>query len=180
MGRRKIGYVKQEPTLFSQSIRDNILFGIEFPENITDEQIFAAAKAANCHDFIMEFKDGYDTQVGERGVQLSGGQRARVAVARALILNPSILLLDEATAALDAESEHLVTQAIERAMTDRTVLVIAHRLSTVKNADQVLVLDKGHIVEQGNHESPLEKGGVYADLIKRQLANNINDTIGSL
>lgn len=175
--RRNIGYVKQEPTLFSATVKENILFGVEDPSSVSDEQLHAAAKAANCHDFIMEFAKGYDTEVGERGVQLSGGQRARVAVARALILNPKILLLDEATAALDAESEHLVTQAIERAMQDRTVLVIAHRLSTVKNADQVLVMSNGKIVETGTHSSLLAQDGVYASLIKRQLANN---TINSL
>jgi len=173
--RKIMGYVKQEPTLFNATIKQNILFGLENEDSVTEAELHEAGRQANCHDFIMEFEDGYETEVGERGVQLSGGQRARVAVARALILNPKVLLLDEATAALDSESEYLVTQAIERAMVGRTVLVIAHRLSTVRNAHQVLVMEHGEIVEKGTHDSLLAQKGVYADLVKRQL-----ETTGTL
>ena len=170
MYRKEIGYVTQEPTLISASVRENILYGVMESENVAEDVVIAASKLANCHDFIMAFKDGYDTQVGERGVQLSGGQRARIAVARALVTKPRLLILDEATANLDTESEHLVTEAIERAMENRTVLVIAHRLSTVKNADTILVYKEGEIVERGKHEELLEnKQGVYHKLIKRQL-----------
>lgn len=162
--RDNISFVNQEPSLFACSIRDNIVFGLERTD-ITLEQIQEAAKQANAHSFIEEFENKYDTLVGERGVRLSGGQRQRIAskskrnlllitdssiclVARALLMSPKLLLLDEATSALDAESEHLVQEAIERAMTNRTVLVIAHRLSTVRNADLVIVIDHGTIVEQ--------------------------------
>lgn len=173
--RRQIGYVSQEPILFATSIRENIKFG---NENVTDEQIFAAAKLANAHEFITSFEEGYDTLVGERGVRLSGGQKQRIAIARALVLDPTILLLDDATSALDAESEHLVQQAIDRAMQNRAVLVIAHRLSTVQNADLVVVISKGKIIEQGKHEELLAKGGVYKQLVKRQLQGAQADPSG--
>ncbi|XP_029638148.1 ABC transporter B family member 27 [Octopus sinensis] len=164
--RKQIAMVGQEPTLFACSIRDNIAFG----RDSTPEEIVDAAKKANAHNFIMSFEEGYDTLVGERGIRLSGGQKQRVAIARALIMNPSLLLLDEATSALDAESEHLVQQAIDRALVGRTVIVIAHRLSTVRNAAQVLVIDKGCIVEQGTHDELLALNGVYKRLVVRQLA----------
>jgi ATP-binding cassette subfamily B protein len=128
----------------------------------------AAAMAANAHDFIAALPDGYDTQVGERGVRLSGGQRQRVAIARALLKDPKILLLDEATSALDAESEHLVQEALERLMKGRTVMVIAHRLSTVKNADLVVVIDRGRVVESGSHSALIEADGLYRRLVERQ------------
>ncbi|XP_078600013.1 uncharacterized protein LOC144875108 [Branchiostoma floridae x Branchiostoma japonicum] len=164
--RQHISMVSQEPTLFATTIKENIAYGRE----ATDEEIEDAARQANAHQFISEFEEGYDTMVGERGVRLSGGQKQRVAIARSLIMNPTILLLDEATSALDAESEHLVQEAIDRAMKGRTVLVIAHRLSTVRNANEVVVIDKGRIAERGTHEELLHKGGVYKKLVLRQLS----------
>ncbi|RUS83770.1 hypothetical protein EGW08_008476, partial [Elysia chlorotica] len=163
--RQKVATVSQEPTLFACSIRDNIAYGRE----ATDEEVEDAARQANAHDFICGFEDGYNTLVGERGVRLSGGQKQRVAIARALIMNPTLLLLDEATSALDAESEHLVQEAIDRAMRGRTVIVIAHRLSTVRNADKVVVIDKGQIAEMGTHSELLARHGVYKRLVLRQL-----------
>lgn len=168
--RRKIAMVSQEPTLFACSIKENIAYG----KMATSEEIESAAKQANAHNFITTFEEGYDTLVGERGVRLSGGQKQRIAIARALIMDPVLLLLDEATSALDAESEHLVQEAIDRAMKGRTVIVIAHRLSTVRNASKVIVIDKGEIAEMGNHEELIAKGGVYKRLVLRQL------TAGSL
>lgn len=128
-----------------------------------------AAKQANAHDFISNFPEGYSTIVGERGIQLSGGQKQRIAIARALVGNPKILLLDEATSALDAESEHVVQEAIDKAMKGRTVVVVAHRLSTVKNADKVVVIKKGKVEEEGTHAELVTKGGLYSKLVKRQL-----------
>ena len=142
---------------------------LESAIDIPMEQIINAAKQANAHEFITSFEHGYDTMVGERGVRLSGGQKQRIAIARALLLDPKILLLDEATSALDAESEGIVQQAIDNAMKNRTVMVIAHRLSTVRNADVVAVLDKGQIVEQGTHDSLLQNGGLYKKLVAKQL-----------
>ncbi|UJR33415.1 hypothetical protein I4U23_020859 [Adineta vaga] len=174
--RNNVSFVNQEPSLFACSIRDNITFGLDRTDISLDE-IQAAAKQANAHDFIEEFENKYDTLVGERGVRLSGGQRQRIAIARALLMSPKLLLLDEATSALDAESEHLVQEAIERAMINRTVLVIAHRLSTVRNADLVIVIDHGTIVEQGTHDSLLTKeDGIYKKLVLRQLMAG-NDSI---
>jgi ABC transporter fused permease/ATP-binding protein len=165
--RRQIGLVAQEPLLFSTSIADNIRYGR--PE-ASRAEIEAAARAANAESFIAQFPDGYDTLVGERGVQLSGGQKQRVAIARALLVDPRILVLDEATSALDAESEHLVREALERLMEGRTTLVIAHRLSTVRGADRVVVLDRGSIVESGRHEELVARGGLYRKLVERQFA----------
>ncbi|XP_038053819.1 ABC transporter B family member 1-like [Patiria miniata] len=164
--RRKISMVSQEPSLFACSIKDNIAYG----KDATDEEIEQAARMANAHDFITSFEEGYKTLVGERGVRLSGGQKQRVAIARALIMDPKILLLDEATSALDAESEHLVQEAIDRAMVGRTVLIIAHRLSTVRNASQVLVINHGRIAEKGTHDELVGKGGIYKKLVLRQLS----------
>eukprot|EP01113_Clastostelium_recurvatum_P035813 TRINITY_DN5027_c0_g1_i2.p1 TRINITY_DN5027_c0_g1~~TRINITY_DN5027_c0_g1_i2.p1 ORF type:complete len:797 (-),score=180.16 TRINITY_DN5027_c0_g1_i2:7-2397(-) len=164
--RGQIGFVSQEPVLFARSIKDNITFGME---NATMEQVIAAATQANAHQFISDFPEGYDAMVGERGVRLSGGQKQRIAIARALLLNPQILLLDEATSALDAESEHLVQQAIDNIMQGRTTLVIAHRLSTVRNAHKVVVVSGGRIVESGTHDELLQGDGIYKKLVKRQL-----------
>ncbi len=167
--REQIGAVAQEPVLFATTIADNIRYGR--PAATLDE-VMAAAQAANAHGFISEFSDGYDTLVGERGVRLSGGQKQRVAIARALLKDPRVLVLDEATSALDSESEHLVQQALERLMLGRSVLVIAHRLSTVKSADTVVVLDRGRVVEAGRHDDLLEARGVYRRLVERQFATS--------
>jgi len=162
----QVALVSQEPTLFATSIRDNIAYGR--PE-ATETEIIEATKAANAYNFIMGLPEKMNTEVGERGVQLSAGQKQRIAIARAILKNPRILLLDEATSALDTESEHLVQDALERLMVSRTSLIIAHRLVTVKNADQILVFKKGKIVERGNHEELLNANGEYAQLADRQL-----------
>jgi ATP-binding cassette subfamily B protein len=163
--RRQIGVVAQEPLLFSSTIGDNIRYG---KIDATDAEVEGAARAANAHEFVSRFPGGYATRVGERGVQLSGGQKQRVAIARAVLKNPKILVLDEATSALDAESEHLVQEALDRLLEGRTTLVIAHRLSTVKNADRVLVLDGGRIVQQGTHAVLVAEAGLYRKLVERQ------------
>ena len=163
--RRKVGVVAQEPLLFSCSIADNIRYG---RAGATVAEIEAAARAANAHDFIQRFPEGYETLVGERGVQLSGGQKQRVAIARAVLKDPRILVLDEATSALDAESEHLVKEALDRLMKGRTTLIIAHRLSTVKDADRVCVIDGGRVVESGAHAALMGQDGLYRRLVERQ------------
>lgn len=151
--------------LFGTTIEENIAYGL----NVSLDKIIEVAKMANADSFIRSFPDGYSTVVGERGIRLSGGQKQRVAIARALLTDPKILLLDEATSALDSESEYLVKQALDVLMKGRTVLVIAHRLSTVKNANLVCVVHKGKIVEQGTHEQLIQKNGLYNKLVKRQL-----------
>ena len=161
--RSQIGIVPQETVLFSGTLRNNIRYG---KLDATDEEIKAAAMAANAHDFISSFPNGYETVVGERGVGLSGGQRQRVAIARAILKNPRILILDEATSALDTESEILVQEALNRLMKNRTTLVIAHRLSTIKNADKIIVLSQGRIVETGTHDQLMAMGGLYYSLYK--------------
>ncbi|XP_062594585.1 uncharacterized protein LOC134260056 [Saccostrea cucullata] len=172
--RKKVSMVSQEPTLFASSIKENIAYGC----TATDQEIETVAKQANAHEFISTFEDGYNTLVGERGVRLSGGQKQRIAIARALIMDPVLLLLDEATSALDAESEHLVQEAVDRAMKGRTVIVIAHRLSTVRNASKVVVIDKGEISEMGTHDELLAKNGVYKRLVLRQLtAGSFNQAL---
>lgn len=150
--REQVGIVPQETMLFNGSVYNNILYG---RLDATKEEIEAAAKAANAHDFIMQLTDGYETKLGDRGVNLSGGQRQRIAIARAILKNPRILILDEATSALDTESERVVQEALDRLMVGRTSFVIAHRLSTVKNADKILVLEKGNLVESGTHDELL-------------------------
>ncbi|MEN6436111.1 MAG: ABC transporter ATP-binding protein [Anaerolineaceae bacterium] len=164
--RSQIGIVMQETTLFATTIKENIAFGCS---NVSEEEVIEAAKAAQAHDFIMETSHGYDTYVGERGSTLSGGQKQRLAIARALLLNPRILLLDDATASVDTETEHLIQLAFARLVQGRTTFVIAHRLSTVRNADQILVLDAGHIAAQGTHETLLSTSHLYRTIYNQQL-----------
>lgn len=166
--RRQIAYVGQDVFLFHGTIRDNIGVG---KDGASEDEIIAAAKAANAHDFIMSFPQGYDTHTGEQGLQLSGGQRQRIAVARALIRDAKLILLDEATAALDSESERLVQDAITHLTRDRTTIVIAHRLHTVAHADRIFVIEDGVVAEDGRHEDLLRKGGRYASFYRLQLQN---------
>jgi len=172
--RAKIGIVSQETFLFNTSIRDNIRYGC--PE-ATDEEVYQAAKQANAFEFIQKLSEGFDTQIGDRGVMLSGGQRQRLAIARALLQNPDILILDEATSALDTVSERLVQQALENLSKQRTTLVIAHRLSTVQKAHQIVVLDRGRVMEVGNHQELLEKNGHYAKLHSMQFADHPKEAL---
>jgi ABC transporter fused permease/ATP-binding protein len=166
--RKQIGTVAQEPILMSTSVRENISYGLP---SASLSEIKEAAKSAFADEFITRFPDGYETLVGERGVQLSGGQRQRVAIARAMLKNPRILILDEATSALDAESEHLVQQALKNLMESRTVLVIAHRLSTVRHADRIIVMDKGIIAQIGRHDDLIkDHAGVYYGLLQKQMS----------
>eukprot|EP00253_Pinus_taeda_P030910 PITA_30910 len=166
--RSQIGLVSQEPALFATSIKENILFG---KDGASTDQVIAAAKASNAHNFISQLPDGYDTQVGERGVQMSGGQKQRIAIARVMLKDPSLLLLDEATSALDAESEKIVQDALERASVGRTTIIVAHRLSTIRNADMIAVVQNGHVIETGTHENLIYKPhGAYATLVQLQRA----------
>ena len=164
--RRHIGLVLQDPFLFGTTIRENIAYG---RPHASQEEIEAAARAARAHDFIMEFPEGYDTRVGERGVTLSGGQKQRIAIARALLYDPRILILDDSTSSVDTETEHLIQQALAELMQGRTTFVIAQRLLTLKNADLILVLDHGRIVERGRHQELLDMGGLYRRIYDLQL-----------
>jgi subfamily B ATP-binding cassette protein MsbA len=159
--RQLIGNVNQEAILFNDTFYNNISFGVD---NATQEQVEEAARIANAHEFIMQSEHGYDTSIGDRGGRLSGGQRQRVSIARAILKNPPILILDEATSALDTESERLVQDALERLMKTRTTVAVAHRLSTIKNADEICVLHEGHIVERGTHDELLQLDGFYKKL----------------
>jgi len=169
--RQFIAMVPQETLLFSGTIEDNIRFG---RLNATHDEIVEAAKLANAHDFIMSQPDGYDTMLGERGVNLSGGQAQRVALSRAFLKDPGILILDEATSALDSETENLIKESLNRLMANRTTFMIAHRLSTVVKADKILVLQRGQIVEIGSHSQLLEKQGLYSNLYRSQYADQVN------
>ena len=165
--RSQIAYVGQDVFLFHASVRENIAIG---RPGASEAEIVAAAKAANAHDFIVDFAKGYDTPVGEHGLKLSGGERQRIAIARALLKDAPIILMDEATASLDSESEREVQRAIEHLCQGRTTIAIAHRLSTIRDADIILVMEHGQIVEQGNHEGLLASGGAYAQLYQAQFA----------
>jgi ATP-binding cassette subfamily B protein len=165
----QIGMVTQETHLFHDSIRTNLLYA---RLDATQEEVEAAAWAANIHDFIQELPDGYDTIVGERGYRLSGGEKQRIALARVILKNPRVLVLDEATSNLDSESESLIQEALKHVMADRTSIVIAHRLSTILAADLILVLDRGRIVERGSHAELLTAGGLYAHLYQTQFSKS--------
>ncbi len=163
--RRACGYVPQDTSLFNRTIRENIVYGMP---HIDDKALHAAAKRAQAHAFIQDLPDGYDSLVGERGVKLSGGQRQRIAIARAMLSPAPFIILDEATSALDSVSEQHIQKALSEVMEGRTALVIAHRLSTLKHLDRIIVLDKGRVAEEGTHDQLLKHGGIYADLWKRQ------------
>jgi subfamily B ATP-binding cassette protein MsbA len=175
--RRLIGIVSQDTVLFNDSVRNNIAYGSA--DRFTQAQVEAAARAANAHGFITELPEGYDTVLGERGTRLSGGQRQRLAIARALLVDPPILILDEATSALDTESERLVQEAIERLLAGRTVFVIAHRLSTVRHADCILVLERGEVVERGTHEALLARRGAYHRLHSLQFQTDASRPVAA-
>lgn len=163
--RHQIGLVQQDNVLFSDTIKENILLG---RPDATDEEVIAAAKMANAHDFIMELTDGYDTEVGERGVKLSGGQKQRISIARIFLNNPPIIILDEATSALDLESESIIQDALNILSKDRTTLIVAHRLSTITHADKIVVIENGEVVESGTHQELLAKKGAYEHLYSIQ------------
>jgi subfamily B ATP-binding cassette protein MsbA len=164
--RRQVAVVLQDSFLFNNTVAENLLYG---KPDAGQDELIAAAKAANAHDFIMQLPDGYNTEIGERGVKLSGGQKQRLALARAILADPRILILDEATSSVDAEAEYLIQQALERVLKGRTALVIAHRLSTIRNADKIIVLDRGRIAEVGSHEELLQRGELYSRLYQRQM-----------
>jgi subfamily B ATP-binding cassette protein MsbA len=166
--RRLIGSVQQETTLFNESIEENIKYG---SPNASHEEVVAAAKLANAHEFIMSQPDGYSRLCGEKGLALSGGERQRIAIARAILKNPPVLILDEATSALDSESEKIMQEAIAEARQNQTILMIAHRLSTVVNADRIFYIEGGHIVESGTHSELMELQGKYYKLIEIEQTN---------
>ena len=168
--RSKIGISLQEAVLFSGTIRDNIRYG---RNDATDEEVVAAAKIAQAHEFITEFEDGYDSMVGQRGVNLSGGQKQRIAIARAILINPKILILDDSTSAVDVETEAEIEKALRVVMRDRTSFVIAQRISTVLNADKILVLDNGKIAAEGDHKKLMETSPIYQEIYDSQLGGVI-------
>ncbi|MBL7893378.1 MAG: ATP-binding cassette domain-containing protein, partial [Bacteroidia bacterium] len=163
--RKLMGIVTQESILFNDTVFNNIALGLEHAK---EEDVIAAAKVANAHEFIMQMPQGYQTNIGDRGGKMSGGQRQRLSIARAVLKNPPILILDEATSALDTESERLVQDALNKLMKNRTSVVIAHRLSTIQHADEIIVLQKGELVERGNHTQLLQQNGVYKRLYDLQ------------
>ena len=169
--------MSQEAFLFNGTIRENILYG---NLEATDDELVAAARAANCHDFIARLPDAYEARVGERGVKLSGGEKQRVSIARALLKNAPLLILDEATASVDTATERLIQEALERLMAGRTTFVIAHRLSTIRKADQILVLRHGEIIERGTHDELLSHSGLYARLARIQNTTFIEESFERL
>lgn len=166
--RTQLSVVAQEPVLFSGTIRENLLMGLPLHEDVSEERIAKACQDANIESLISSLPDGYNTSLGNKGVQLSGGQRQRIAIARTLLRNPKILLLDEATSALDSESEHLVQQALDKAAEGRTTISVAHRLSTIQKADKIFVLQAGRVVESGTHSELLQRKGRYSQFVKEQ------------
>jgi ABC-type multidrug transport system fused ATPase/permease subunit len=164
--RRQIAVVLQDTFLFNTTVRENLLYG---KPDAREEEMVTAAKAAYAHEFIKQLPQGYDTEIGERGVKLSGGQKQRLALARAILADPRILILDEATSSVDAEAEHLIQQALDEVLKGRTALVIAHRLSTIRNADKIIALEGGRIIEIGDHRELLSRGGLYSQLYRRQI-----------
>jgi ATP-binding cassette subfamily B protein len=173
--RKRIGVVLQQNFLFNGSIADNIAYA---RPDADFEQVMAAAKAANAHDFICRFGDGYDTMVGERGERLSGGERQRISIARAILHDPRVLILDEATASVDTETERLIQEALSRLIQGRTVFAIAHRLSTLRNASRLVVIERGKVVEIGSHDELMEMEGVYAKLVRMQTSMNAITYVG--
>ena len=167
--RKNIGIVQQDVFLFAGSIRENILYG---RPSATEEEVIEAAKRANIHDYILTLPHGYDTEIGERGVKLSGGQKQRLSIARVFLKDPAILILDEATSALDNTTEVLIQQSLDELCKGRTTLVVAHRLSTIRNADEIAVVLGGRIAEKGTHEELIEKGGVYQKLYSLQFRDS--------
>jgi ATP-binding cassette subfamily B protein len=167
--RRNIGIVQQDVFLFAGSIRDNILYG---RPDATEAELIHAAQRANIHDYVMTLEHGYDTEIGERGVKLSGGQKQRLSIARVFLKNPAILILDEATSALDNTTEVLIQQALDELCKGRTTLVVAHRLSTIRNADEIIVIEDGRIIERGTHDTLLAADGRYRNLYALQFRDN--------
>lgn len=169
-----LGFIEQQPVLFGTSILENVRYG---KPDATQDDVHDASRLAQSHDFVTKLPEGYATHVGERGTQLSGGQRQRIAIARALVKNPRVLILDEATSALDATSESEVQKALDNAVQNRTTLVIAHRLSTIRNADLIVVLDQGRVVETGKHDELMSKRGLYYELVRQQERREIQEQV---